>query len=142
MRHIAVLVLAGVVGCGDGGPGGGGSVGSYGQAADQAAKAMKELEGILDGIKDTASAAAAKPPLDALAKRLKAVVAGVERLGEPGADADKAAQTMEQAIESLSPKTMEYLNRVFEDPEIAKALGDSLAAVQKEIGQLRGMLGG
>jgi hypothetical protein len=141
MKHLFVLVLAGAVGCGDGG-GAGGSVGSYQQAADATVAALKDLGAILDGIKDKASAAAAKPKLDALAKRLDDIAAGVRKLGDPGAELEKAARKMEPAVESLSTKTMEYLDRVMESPEIAQALGDSLAAAQRPIGELRMALGG
>lgn len=49
---------------------------------------------------------------------------------------------MHAALESLSPKTVEYVMRVMENPEIAQAVGGAYHAVQAQILRLRGMLGG
>ncbi|HEX5136676.1 MAG TPA: hypothetical protein VFY93_06875 [Planctomycetota bacterium] len=143
MKHLLMIVLLCAAGCGDGGPGGGGSVGSYDEAADLALKAMKEYEGILEGIKDKASGAAAKPKLEAMAKRLRGIAEGASKLKDATEeDMRKSEAKMQQGIASLSQKSTDYTMRVLDNPEIAQAVGDAFPAVQNEILKLRGMLGG
>jgi hypothetical protein len=144
MKHILVLALAGAVGCGSGdSSGGGGSVGSHDQAVDQVVKTLKEVEGILDTVKDKSSAAAAKPKFEAIAKRLQGITASVVKLGPPSEEQySKTEPKMQQAIASLSAKTMAQFELVMEHPEIGEALGTSLAEVQQQLPALRVMLGG
>jgi len=143
MRHLPVLVLL-LAGCGDGGSGGGGkAAGSYDEAADEAVNAMQEFGQILDKVTDKASADAAKPKLEALAKRFDGIVQAVGKLGPPSAEQEKRTDAkMTLGLQALSPKTMAYIERVFASPEVGKTLEQPFAAVQKRILELRGVLGG
>ncbi|MFI5403478.1 MAG: hypothetical protein ACHQ1G_11115 [Planctomycetota bacterium] len=142
MRNLAI-VLALVAGCGNGEAGGGGSVGSYDAAADKAIELMNKYGSILDGVKDKATAEAAKPKLEDLAKRLQGLVTDVERLGPPRDGAARGVdEKMQAALESLGPKTTEYVMRVIDTPEMGKVLETAFVAVQGQIIKLRGMLGG
>ncbi|MCK6461561.1 MAG: hypothetical protein L6Q95_16895 [Planctomycetes bacterium] len=142
MRNILALALLCVVGCGDGGSGGGG-IGSHEEAADEVVRALKDAEGVLDDIKDTASAAAAKGKLEAIAKRLQGIAASAEKLGPPSDAAyGKTEPKMHQAIASFGAKTMAQFDLVMANPEIGKALGTSLAELQQQLPKLRVMLGG
>lgn len=144
MRSVAI-VLALVAGCGNGetAGSGGGSIGSYDAAADEAVELMNKYGGILDGVKDKASAEAAKPKLEDLATRLQGIVTDVEKLGPPSSDAvRKTGDKMQAALESLGPKTTEYVMRIIDTPDMAKVLETEFVAVQGQIVKLRGMLGG
>lgn len=144
MKHLAVLLLALVAACGDGESDGTGiSVGSHDEAADLTVKAMKQFEGILDSVKDKASADAAKPKLEALAKRLDGIEAAVEKLGPPAEGQDtKCEEKMRAGFESLSPRVLDYLGRILAAPEAGKTLEQPFSLVQQKLMQLRGMLGG
>lgn len=138
-----MFLLAGFVGCGGGGGPGGGSIGSHEDAADRVAGALREAEGIVEGIQDKASAAAAKPKLEALARRLEEITAAVERLGPPGDEPyRKTDAKMREALSSFGKKTMALFERTLDSREIAQALGDGLASLQGKLPKLRGMLGG
>jgi hypothetical protein len=146
MKHVVVLALVLIVGCGNGGTSGGSSGGAaaiktHEQGADEAVKAFKEYGDVLGGVTDKASAESAKPRVEALAKRFEAIAAGVEKLGLPR-EGQTTAGKMAAALEVLSPKTTEYVMRVIENPEIAQVLGSAFEAAQAQIIKLRGMLGG
>lgn len=144
MRDLAILLVL-VAACGNGesggSSGGGVTIKSHEQGADEAVKALKEYGDVLAGVTNKASAEAAKPKVEAIAKRLQGIAAGVEKLGLPR-EGQTTAGKMEAALQVLSPRTTEYVMRVMENPEIAQALGGAFDLAQAQILKLRGMLGG
>jgi hypothetical protein len=140
MRRTTVLFLALAAACGDGS---GGSVGSREDAADQALKAMKEYEGILASITDRKTSEAAKPKLEAIAKRFDAIAKSVEGLGPPDEGQHRATEEkMRPGIESLSKTVQDYMMRLLDNPEIGQPIDQPFAAAQNGILRLRGTLGG
>jgi len=86
---------------------------------------MKEMNGILDGVKDSASAKSAKPKLESLMKDMKAIQARQEKLPTP-TEADLKA--MESAhgkeMEEVQQKFIANMLRVSFDPAIGAELQD------------------
>jgi len=144
MKHLAFLILASVAACGDGeSDDGSKSIASHEEAADQTVRAMKQFEGLLDSVKDKASADSAKPKLEALAKRLDGIEAAVEKLGPPAeGQGTKCEEKMRAGFESLSPRVFAYIERIMTAPEAGKTLEQPFSLVQQRFMQLRGMLGG
>jgi len=139
MRNLAI-VLALTAGCGNGGSGV--SVGSYSEACDQTVAAMKEVGDLLDKVTDKASAEAAKPKLEALAKRLEGIVEAVEKLGPPKGGAVRGLdEKMRAGLGPLSAKTQAYVERVIDTPGLGPVLEQPFAAVQANLMKLRGTLG-
>lgn len=148
MRNLAIF-LALLAGCGNGESGGGSgsssgsSTGSYDAAADQTVKAMKEFGDILESVTDKASAEAAKPKLEALAKRLGDIVMAVAKLGPPSdQQAGRTEEKMRAGLQSMSSRVTGYIERIITSPVIAPVLEQPFAAVQSKLMQLRGLLGG
>ena len=117
------------------------AIATFQQAADQAVLLMGEFGEILDGVEDLAGAQAAAPRLEALAERMRAVVAAVDRMpeGDPGPE---IARRVADAFASLSPATTAYTVRVLEDPAIGDMLAEAYGDVQHHAQTLVEMLGG
>ncbi|MFI5403477.1 MAG: hypothetical protein ACHQ1G_11110 [Planctomycetota bacterium] len=77
MRKLWIIALA--AGCGNG-------VASFEKAADDQLKVQREFAKILEGVKDKATADAAKPLIEALSMRVDGIEKTVRALGEPTAE--------------------------------------------------------
>ena len=116
-------------------------IGSFAEAAERTVSGMREFGAILGGVEDLASAEAAAPRLEALAKKLRAVVAAIDRMpqGEAGPE---IAGRVEEAFAALSPATTAYIDCVLEAPEIGEVLAGPYGDVQHQLRTLLEMLGG
>jgi hypothetical protein len=101
LRFVPV-VLAVLAACNGGS---GAVISSHEQAAGETLKEMDRFAGILEGIKDQASAEAAKPAFEALKKDLDALIQAVDKLGEPSAEeAKKASGKLEAGIGDMGER--------------------------------------
>ena len=128
------LVLLVVAGCG-------GVVGTHEEAVDATLKAMKEVAEILGTVKDKASAEAAKPRLEAVAKRMGEIVEAVEELGEPK-DVAALEERMRKGLEPVSAAIEGYLERIQGVPGMEAILMEPFRAVTGRVAELRMRLGG
>lgn len=151
MKHIAVLVLALVAACGQGsgaaGTGapraGGDEITSFESAANHASREMEAVSRTLAGVKDEATAEAAKPKLDEIAARLDAVLTAVRKLDPPTEEERaKTAEKMKKGTMWLSREVNAYTKRAAESEKIGQVVDPSLAEVQNRLRQLRNVLGG
>jgi len=128
------LVLALFAGCGKG-------ISSYGDAADQGVEALNEYAKILASVKDKGSAEAAKPKLEALAKRMEEILEGMKALEGPPTEDEKTTERARTAMEGVSAQVSAYFERARSNPEIAAAIREAQGAVTKQLMPLRAMLG-
>ena len=129
------LVLALAAGCGKG-------VSSFADAADQGVEAMNEYASILASVKDKGSAEAAKPKLEAVAKRMGEIVEGMKSLEGPPTEDEKTSEKVRTAMEGVSTQVSAYFDRSRTNPEIAAPIREAQGAVTKNLMPLRVMLGG
>jgi head-tail adaptor len=138
MRTIRLLplVLALAAGCGKG-------VSSFTDAADQGVEAMNDYASILASVKDKSSAEAARPKLEAVAKRMGEIVEAMKTLDGPpdDAEAEKSDEKVRTAMQGVSTQVSAYMDRSRSNPEIAAPLRESFGAVSKQLMPLRAMLG-
>jgi hypothetical protein len=135
------LLVFALAACGNGAPEGPRAITTFEQAAVETIRGIREFREILDGVEDTASAEAARPRLEALAKRLRAVVAAVDRMpeGQPGPE---VSARVGEAEAGLSVSTTAYTAHVLENPEIGEVLAEAYGDVQSRVLTLCEMLGG
>lgn len=137
MRTSRLFLLGLAAGCGSG-------VGSHDEAADETLKAMQEFATILEGVKDKATAAAARPRIEALGKRLDEIRKGIEELGEPTEEESKRVlEKMQRGIGGLYGR-MDMITARLDagSAEVAMSLQAPAAEVMGKFMALRGMLGG
>ncbi len=128
------LVLALAAGCGE-------SVGSFADAADRGAAAMNDYASILESVTDKSSAEAAKPKLEAVAKRMSEIVEAMKGLSAPNSDEmNQRSETVRTAMQGVSTQTTAFMDRSRSNPEIAAVIRESWGAVTKELAPLRAML--
>lgn len=110
-------VLAFAAGC-DSGP-------THESVTKDSLAAMEEMTTALKAVQDEASAAAAKPKLQAIGERMRKLKEQSDKLGKPSADADATIKKeyeprMRKAMSDLLGETM----RVGMDPKLGAALKD------------------
>lgn len=139
MRAIGLfpVVLALAAGCGNGG-----GVGSYDEAADETLKAMREFAAILDGVKDTGSADAAKPRIEALGRRLDELTGQVKKLGERSEEESKRVfEKMKKGIGGINERMAVTMARL-DASGVAASIHASAAEAMGKLKILSGLLGG
>jgi len=107
---------------------------SHRGVTDAHIRAMEEMADVCDTIHDRKSAEAARPRMEAIAKRVREINAAAVRLGDPPIDVKERldARLKEEAkvLESRLPKTMERLKG---DPEtttfVAKMVAETVFGV-------------
>lgn len=87
MKHLPIVFLAIVAGCG------GGKVDSHKEGAEQANDVADDMVKILSGVKDKASAESAKPKLEALGKKMEDIMDQMQKLG-PATDPKVQSEMM------------------------------------------------
>ncbi|MCM8541202.1 MAG: hypothetical protein NE328_13080 [Lentisphaeraceae bacterium] len=90
---------------------------------------MEEMVNLLEGIKDKATAEAAKPKLEALAERMNKLKDRADALKIPKADLDKEMQASEK-IKGLMGKLMGSMMRIGMNKEISGVLEDTMKKMQ------------
>lgn len=109
-----VLFVAGS-GCGD----------SRESLADETMSVMEEMVATLQGVKDEASAKAAKPKLEDLAKRFDDINQRESKLPAPTDEQTKALiEKHGSKMDELSRKLQGEMLRIAFDPKIQSVLGD------------------
>jgi hypothetical protein len=121
MKHhwtlMAVLSLTLCAGCGD----------THESLMDDQIGAMEEVATILEGVKDKDSAKAAKPRLEALAKRQQDIEKRVKELGEP------TDEKKEQLMKVYAPRLEAVMSRMMKldiPTDAMSELGDPTANFQ------------
>ena len=88
---------------------------------------MEEMVEVLKGIKDEASAKAAKPKMEQIKKDMDELKAKANTLGEPPADVkQKLAEKHKPQMEKLAGEMMKEMMRIGFDPKIAPHIRDAL----------------
>jgi cytochrome c556 len=88
---------------------------------------MKELVAVLEGVKDEASAASAKPKLQALSKEMKELEATASKLPKASAEEEKRLrEKYEPEMKELTPKLFAEVMRVGMDPKLGTVLKDTM----------------
>ncbi len=126
-----VVVLA--AGCGK-------NVSSFADAADQGAAVMNDYASILESVKDKSSAEAAKPKLEAVAKRMGEIVEAMKGLSPNPDEMNKKSEKVRTAMQAVSTQVNAYMDRGRSNPEIAAVIRESWGAVTKQLTPLRAML--
>ncbi|MBI5851970.1 MAG: hypothetical protein HZB39_13230 [Planctomycetes bacterium] len=128
------LVLALAAGCGQ-------AVNSFADAADQGVVVMNDYASILASVTDKSSAEAAKPKLEAIAKRMSEIVEAMKGLSPPNSDEmNQRSETVRTAMQGVSTQVTACMDRSRSDPEIAGVIRESWGAVTKQLAPLRAML--
>ena len=96
---------------------------------------MNRLGDLMGGIKDKATAEAAKPKLSALVDELKAVKARMDKIGEPkGKLADdlkaKYEKEMKAAMEKFTGSIMKAMTAGPEVAETLKSVGEAMQGIK------------
>ena len=86
---------------------------------------MEEMVNLLEGIKDKATAEAAKPKLEALAERMNKLKSRADALQIPEEDMKKAMEGSEK-IKGLMGKLMGSMMRIGMNKEISGVLEDTM----------------
>ncbi len=89
---------------------------------------------VLEGVKDLATAQAAKPAIEKLTKDFKAAVAEAKSLGEPSAAVKKeieADAAMQQRAVGITKRLVAATQKVSSIPEAVEVLKDPIIAFQK-----------
>jgi hypothetical protein len=111
----SILILIACSGCGD----------TRESLANEGVSTMKEMVAVLDGVKDEASAKAAKPKLKSLLDQLNSINGRQAKLPAP-----TAAQTKElegkyiKELAEVQQKLVMNMMRLSSDPKIGAQLGD------------------
>ncbi len=134
IRWLLPLLVA-AIGCGNGGSSSGGGKGgdltSFGGVLDAQISSMEDFTSALEGITDKKSAEAAKPKLEAIAKRMQEVAAAGKKLGEPtGAEKERLEAKLNAATAKLDPRMENVMGRLQADPEAMMIV----AGVMAELG--------
>ena len=88
---------------------------------------MKEFVATLEGVKDEASAEAAKPKLQALSKEMKELQATASKMPKASAEEEKRLrEKYEPELKELMPKMMAAGMRIASDPKLSAILKDSM----------------
>jgi hypothetical protein len=104
---------------------------------------MADMNDVLDGVTDKASAEAAKPKLEAIGERMKDVKARADKLGEPSAEQQE--QLKAKYEERMGKEMMRMFGnamRVGTNPEIAVVLEDAMQGIEPPSMGPGGMPGG
>ena len=118
-----MLSLALLVGCG--------SSDSPEQAMEESVTCMEEMAAILATVKDSASAEAAKPKIEAIGKRMTESQKVIQKLGE--SDALKSATLMAKYAKRMQEATIKMAaenQRVMMNSELSKLLGEAMKDTQ------------
>ncbi|MBW3538936.1 MAG: hypothetical protein KY476_01575 [Planctomycetes bacterium] len=121
MRRMLLAVLAGAAlmfsGCGD----------SHDKLTADMLDAIRDMNGVLENVKDPASAEAAADDLAAIRDRMDAIKEREEKLGRPSPEQSKAV--MEKYKEPISKEMgalMAHMMRIAQNPAIMEKLKGSL----------------
>ena len=88
---------------------------------------MEEMVEVMKGIKDEASAKAARPKMEQIKKDMEAIKAKSQALGEPSADVKKKlAEKHKPQMEKLASEMMKEMMRIGFDPKIAPHIKDTM----------------
>lgn len=110
-----ICVALSLVGCGGGD--------EYSATASDMIDTLNDLNQVMDGVTDKASAEKAVPQLEKIAARMKTIEARVEELGDPPADVQKALEEQyQEPMEQAMNKMLEHMGRIMFDPEINAVL--------------------
>jgi hypothetical protein len=114
---LLVILMLGVC------PGCGGD--SHESLAGESLKLMKELVATLEGIKDEASAKAAKPKLVSVTQQMQKLNERMAKLPKPAeGDLKSMESKYGKEMEELQPKMVAAMMRIQFDPAIQKELSD------------------
>jgi peptidoglycan hydrolase CwlO-like protein len=90
---------------------------------------MKEMVEVLKGVKDEASAKAAKPKLEGLKKEVDALKAEADKMPKPSAeDEKKLNEKYEPELEKLMGELAGEMIRIGSDPKLASELGNAMGS--------------
>jgi hypothetical protein len=126
MRKVASFVLIltalALTGCGD----------SHDAVMSDMVASMEKFNSILDGVKDEASAKAAKSKLEALTKEMKVLTERSKKLPKATAEELKSMQDKhEKEFVAVSGKIQKNMFRIATNPTAMSALGDAMDAIAK-----------
>jgi len=121
MRRFASVLACGfamaLVGCGD----------SHDKVTADSLDVISDMNDVLDGVNDKASAEAAKPELEALGERMQDIKARAEKLGEPSAEQKQALEEKyKERMGKEVGRIFGNMMRVGMNPEIAGVLDDAM----------------
>ena len=89
---------------------------------------MKEMVEVLKGVKDEASAKAAKPKLEALKKEFDAMKDEADKMPAPSADVEKKMkEKFEPELEKLRNELVTEMTRIGSDPKLAAQLEGAMS---------------
>jgi hypothetical protein len=92
---------------------------------------MNEQADVLAAVKDEASANAAKPKLEALAEKAKAMKQAADKLGEPVKEVEEQLRKkFEPEMQKVAQRVMSEMMRIMSQPALKQALQDSLKKMQ------------
>jgi len=92
--------------------------------ADKAIATFKEYAGVLESVKDKASAEAAKPKLEAINKKIKEIEAEGKKLGEPN---EAIKKKLEESMGPAVGAVLKEMGRISENKELTEILGSTLS---------------
>jgi hypothetical protein len=88
---------------------------------------VKKLTAVLQGVKDEASAKAAVPKIEAIAKDMKALMEDMEKMGEPSKEEmEKLTKKYKSDAEKAGLDLMKEMARISTDPKLAAVLGGAM----------------
>lgn len=135
MRKAWVIALA--AGCGNG-------VSSFEEAADEQLTVQREFARILEGVKDKATADAAKPLIEALGVRVDEIAKTVKALGEPTPEeSQRVIEKMRTGIAEINERMKVIVARLDAGShEIAESIQEPSASFMQKCKAVCEMLGG
>lgn len=129
LSTLALMMLflaAWLTGCGD----------SHEAVADQTVAALNDLNEVLAGVTDKATADAAKPKIDAAAKQLGELKARAEALGQPSDSVEKDVESQYGVKAAAAVETLrQHILRISVDPMVRQAIGESLDKAAGNVNQ-------
>ncbi|MFW5839501.1 MAG: hypothetical protein ACOCZE_02875 [Planctomycetota bacterium] len=94
---------------------------------------MNKTADVLATIKDKESAQAAKDDLEELGEKMKELKAEMDEMDEPSEEEEKALkEKYGKEMEKAGGRLIEQVMRIAMNPELQKALGDSMDALKPE----------
>jgi hypothetical protein len=99
--------------------------------AQESLDKMEEMVAVLKGIKDEASAKAARPKMQQIKKDMEQIKVKAKALGEPPADVkQKLQEKHKQQVEKVTGEMMQEMMRIGFDPKIAPHMKDALPSMK------------
>ncbi len=103
---------------------------SHESLTDEMVTSTEEIADVLETVTDKASAEAAKPRLEAIAKKMKDTLERRKALGEPDAAEQQAiAEKVKSRLDASQARMMQAMMRLQSQPDALQVLRDTITGI-------------